>query len=62
MKYMLSFTLKIHPRSYIRWIRRKAYIRQWKKDGMIDDSKPDPWGPYFGPNLGVQLYECSNVG
>ncbi|CAE7514413.1 unnamed protein product [Symbiodinium pilosum] len=24
----------------------EAYIRQWKKDGMIDDSKPEPPYPY----------------
>ena len=26
----------------------QAYIRQWKKDGMIDDSKPEPWVPQGG--------------
>ena len=26
----------------------QAYIRQWKKDGMIDESKPEPWVPQGG--------------
>lgn len=36
------------PNKYIAECRAEweAYIRQWKKDGMIDDSKPDPPYPY----------------
>ena len=41
---------KIHPRSP--HDIREAYIRQWKKDGMIDDSKPEPRGPESLPTLG----------
>lgn len=36
------------PKKYIAECRAEweAYIRQWKKDGMIDDSKPEPPYPY----------------
>eukprot|EP00435_Cladocopium_sp_Y103_P036004 s809_g9.t1 len=36
------------PNKYIAECRAEweAYIRQWKKDGMIDDSKPEPPYPY----------------
>lgn len=36
------------PKQYIAECRAEweAYIRQWKKDGMIDDSKPEPPYPY----------------
>merc|ERR1711879_1069964 len=36
------------PNKYIAECRAEweAYIRQWKKDGMIDGSKPDPPYPY----------------
>jgi len=36
------------PKKFIAECRSEweAYIRQWKKDGMIDDSKPEPPYPY----------------